>query len=259
MACLAWRQWSKPVGAAIKKQELKAGGVRVRLGEANQHAEFQVTQAVYVFDAYGTLFDVHSAVSRHASTVGPEAARLSEIWRNKQLEYSWVRTLCDRYKDFWTLTTEALDFALAAVPSANREARDTLLDAYMSLDCYGEVQAVLDTLKTGGAKCAILSNGSPKMLESAVTSAGLGPLLDDVFSVDAIKRYKTVTDSYALVTGAYQVEPQAVRFQSSNRWDIAGATAFGFSCNWVNRTGQPDEYADLVPVAVLKDLNGLLA
>lgn len=217
-----------------------------------------MTQAVYVFDAYGTLFDVHSAVSRHAEAVGPQAARLSEIWRNKQLEYSWVRTLTGRYKDFWTLTTEALDFALAAVPDANKGAREALLEAYMALDCYSEVPGILDALKSGGARCAILSNGSPNMLESAVSSAGLEPLLDDVFSVDPIGRYKTVTDTYALVTSKYQVDPQSVQFQSSNRWDIAGATAFGFSCNWINRTGQPDEYTELAPVRVLKDLTGLL-
>lgn len=213
---------------------------------------------IFVFDAYGTLFDVHSAVARHAEAVGPVAARVSEVWRNKQLEYSWVRTLTGRYADFWSLTGQALDFALAVVPGANSGARDALLDAYRTLDCYEEVPKVLAALKAAGAKTAILSNGSPAMLESAVVSAGLDGLLDDVFSVDAVARFKTVPETYAMVTKAHGCGPGEVSFQSSNRWDIAGAAAFGFSCNWINRSGQPDEYADLPPARVLRDLNGLL-
>jgi 2-haloacid dehalogenase len=216
-----------------------------------------MTAAAYVFDAYGTLFDVHSAVARHAGDVGPNAARVSEIWRNKQLEYSWTRTAMDRYRDFWTLTEEALDFALASVPQSNPKAKPALLEAYRSLDCYPEVPEVLSRLKRGNNKLAILSNGSPDMLESAVSSAGIGHLLDDVFSVHALARFKTAPQTYGLVTSAYGVEPQEVSFQSSNRWDVAGAAAFGFRCNWINRSSQPEEYRDLAPVAVLQDLNGL--
>ena len=212
----------------------------------------------FVFDAYGTLFDVHSAVARNAQAVGPASARVSEVWRNKQLEYSWVRTLTGRYLDFWRLTEQALDFALASVPGANAGARDALLDAYRTLDCYEEVPKVLSALKAAGAKTAILSNGSPPMLESAVVSAGLEGLLDDLFSVDAVSMFKTVPQAYALVAQAHGCVPGEVSFQSSNRWDIAGAAAFGFSCNWINRSGQPEEYADLPPARVLRDLNGLL-
>jgi len=217
-----------------------------------------MTTGAFVFDAYGTLFDVHSAVARHAQEVGPSSARLSEIWRNKQLEYSWIRTMTGRYRDFWNLTEEALDFAFAAVPDANSGARAELLDAYMSLDCYAEVPQVLKLLKDSGAKCAILSNGSPDMLGSAVKSAGLEQLLDDQFSVDAVGRFKTVSETYAMVTESYGIEPGDVQFQSSNRWDVAGATAFGFVCNWINRTGQPDEYDDMRPARILKDLGGLI-
>ncbi len=217
-----------------------------------------MSYAAYVFDAYGTLFDVHSAVARHAGEVGPQAARVSEIWRNKQLEYSWTRSGMDGYRDFWTLTGEALDFALASVPGANAGAREKLMEAYETLDCYGEVAEVLQALKAGGTKLAILSNGSPGMLESAVTSAGIDHLLDNVFSVEAVGVFKTVPKTYAMVTDAYGIAPGEVSFQSSNRWDIAGAAAFGFECRWINRTGQPDEYTDLKPVAVLKDLRGLL-
>ena len=211
----------------------------------------------YVFDAYGTLFDVHSAVSRHSGMVWENPARVSEVWRNKQLEYSWVRTGMDRYKDFWSLTAEALDFALAAVPGSNPGCRSTLLDAYMTLDCYPEVPDVLGKLQAEGARTAILSNGSPDMLSAAVRSAGLDPLIDRQFSVDEIGVFKVDPSTYAMVTSEFGLEPADVAFQSSNRWDIAGATAFGFKCHWINRTGQPDEYGDLAPEKVLNDLTGL--
>ncbi|MEM9277420.1 MAG: haloacid dehalogenase type II [Pseudomonadota bacterium] len=212
----------------------------------------------YVFDAYGTLFDIHSAVSRHSEMVGENPARVSEIWRNKQLEYTWVRTGMDRYRDFWELTTDALDFALEAVPGSNADCRKTLLDAYMTLDCYPEVPEVLAKLRETGAKTAILSNGSPDMLSAAVSSAGLADLLDNQFSVDEIGVFKTDSATYAMVTNEYGIQPEDVAFQSSNRWDIAGATAFGFKCHWINRTGQPDEYKDLGPEAVFGDLRGLV-
>ncbi|GIL03293.1 MAG: haloacid dehalogenase [Alphaproteobacteria bacterium] len=217
-----------------------------------------MTHSAYVFDAYGTLFDVHSAVARHADLVGPAAARVSEMWRAKQLEYTWTRSGMGRYRDFWALTEEALDFALAAVPGASRQARARLLEAYQTLDCFGEVSAVLKALKARGARLAILSNGTPAMLAAAARSAGIADLLDDIFSVDTVKVFKTSPKTYALVTQAYGIEPSAVSFQSSNRWDIAGAAAFGFACRWINRSGQPDEYGDLAPVATLGDLSGLV-
>lgn len=214
--------------------------------------------AYFVFDAYGTLFDVHSAVSRFSDVVGPDAARVSEIWRNKQLEYSWTRASMGQYKDFWQLTEEALDFALEFVPSANKAAKPDLLNAYMTLDCYREVFSVLETLRKSGAKTGILSNGSPHMLNSAVKHAGLDILLDNVFSVDEISTFKTMPATYQMVIDAWQVAPDEIQFQSSNRWDIAGAKAFGFKCNWINRTNQPDEYSDLHPDRIMSDLERLL-
>ncbi|MDJ0612491.1 MAG: haloacid dehalogenase type II [Rhizobiaceae bacterium] len=211
----------------------------------------------YVFDAYGTLFDVHSAVSRHSDLVGENPARVSEIWRNKQLEYTWTRSGMDRYVDFWSLTEQALDFALSIVPGSNSDCKKILLDAYMTLDCYPEVPSVLKKLKESGAKTAILSNGSPDMLSAAVNSAGLADLLDHQFSVDEIGVFKTDPSTYAMVTDEYGFQPAEIAFQSSNRWDVAGAVAFGFKCNWINRTGQPDEYLDLGPKRTLNDLNGL--
>jgi len=216
-----------------------------------------MSHAAYVFDAYGTLFDVHAAVRRHAEKLGPDSQRLSSLWREKQLEYSWVRALMGQYKDFWVLTQEALDTAFALVPSADKSLKDELLNAYWTLDCYPEVPEVLTQLKATGAKLAILSNGSPEMLDAAVKAAGLAELLDDVFSVDELKTFKTDHKVYELATFAYRIYPDAVSFQSSNRWDIAGATSFGFRTVWMNRTGMPEEYTDLAPAAVLSDLTGL--
>ncbi|MCR9139001.1 MAG: haloacid dehalogenase type II [Alphaproteobacteria bacterium] len=213
--------------------------------------------AAYVFDAYGTLFDVHAAVRRHASDVGPQGQRLSEIWRQKQLEYSWVRALMGEYQDFWTLTEQALDYALAAVPEVDAAHREKLLETYWKLDCYDEVPVVLKSLKDRGAKLAILSNGSPEMLESAVKNAALDTILDDIFSVDELRTFKTVPEVYELVTTSYRLYPETVSFQSSNRWDIAGARSFGFRTVWINRASAPDEYKDLSPDMVLPNLQRL--
>ena len=211
----------------------------------------------YVFDAYGTLFDVHSAVARHSANVGDNPGRVSEVWRNKQLEYTWTRSGSGHYKDFWTLTAEALDFALKSVPGSNMECAKELLDAYLSLDCYQEVPEVLRQLKENGHRTAILSNGSPDMLSAAVNSAGISELVDTQFSVDSIGIFKTDPATYALVTDEYDIAPHEVAMHSSNRWDIAGAKAFGFHCFWINRTNQPDEYFDLAPEKILTDLNGI--
>jgi 2-haloacid dehalogenase len=211
----------------------------------------------FVFDAYGTLFDVHAAVARHAAAVGPEAARLSEIWRAKQLEYSWVLSLARRYEPFWTLTERALDYALARCPSVERGVRAALLDAYRRLDAYPEAVGVLMRLRERGLATGILSNGSPEMLASAVASAGLADLLDHVLSVDAVGVFKTDPRTYALVTGAFGCNPGGIVFVSSNRWDVAGAAAFGFRSVWVNRAGLPDEYGELPPAATVRDLSAL--
>lgn len=213
--------------------------------------------AAYVFDAYGTLFDVHAAVRKHAAAIGPDGQLLSEIWRAKQLEYSWVRTLMGAYTDFWQLTEQALDYAYSRVPSANKALRTDLLHAYMYLDCYPEVPSVLKSLKMSGAKLAILSNGSPSMLEAAVRSAALDTVLDEVFSVDRVRRFKTDPAVYEMVTSAWRLYPEAVSFQSSNRWDIAGATRAGFRTVWINRADMPDEYPDLPPGLILPSLEAL--
>ncbi len=213
--------------------------------------------AAYVFDAYGTLFDVHAAVRRHAGLVGPQGQAFSDLWRAKQLEYSWTRALMGAYQDFWALTEQALDYAFQKFSDVDPALRAQLLESYWKLDCYPEVPMVLKTLKAGGAKIAILSNGSPAMLQSAVKNAALEHIIDDVFSVDDLKTFKTAPEVYDLVTTCYRLYPNAVSFQSSNRWDIAGATKFGFRTVWINRNGLPDEYTDLTPSLILPTLNTL--
>jgi 2-haloacid dehalogenase len=158
---------------------------------------------------------------------------------------------------FLALTEEALDHAFERVPSADKSLRPQLLDAYFRLDCYPEVPAVLKALKATGARVAILSNGSVKMLDSAVSNAALDTVIDDVFSVDELKTFKTDPAVYDMVTTAYRLYPGAVSFQSSNRWDVAGATKFGFRTIWINRARMPDEYRDLSPSLILPDLNGV--
>ncbi len=213
---------------------------------------------VYVFDAYGTLFDVHSAVARYKSEIGEHAERMSELWRVKQLEYTWTRTLMSEYRDFRTLTAQALDYAAARFGGISPALREKLLAAYEKLDAYPDVEPVLRKVKDEGARTAILSNGTPGMLKSAVDSAGLAALLDAVLSIDAVGRFKTAPETYALVGEAFNIPPSAVSFQSSNRWDVAGAQKFGFRTVWINRAGLPDEYPDLPPSAALRSLDGLL-
>jgi 2-haloacid dehalogenase len=215
--------------------------------------------SIFVFDAYGTLFDVHAAIARHREAAGPDADRLSELWRSKQLEYTWTLTLAGQYVDFWTLTERALDFALARVPSVDKALKPRLLDAYRTLDAFPDARATLEELKARGRQTAILSNGTPRMLETAVKAASLGAVLDKVLSVDSIRIYKPRREVYQLVTDAFAIAPGEVTFVSSNRWDVMGASAFGFRAAWINRSGMPEEYADLAPIAVLRDLRGLAA
>ena len=213
----------------------------------------------FVFDAYGTLFDVHAAISRHRAEAGADADRMSEIWRAKQLEYTWTLTLSGQYAEFWTLTERALDFALARLPSVPKALKPRLLEAYFKLDAFPDARAALRGLKERGHNTAILSNGSPAMLKGAVEAAGIGGDLDAVLSVDAIRIYKPRPEVYRLVTDHFKIAPGDVSFVSSNRWDVMGAAAFGFRPFWVNRAKMPDEYIDHAAKRTFSDLNGLLA
>lgn len=205
---------------------------------------------VAVFDAYGTLFDVHSAVARLADALGPEASRISAVWRQKQLEYSWTYALMQRYVDFWQLTRDALDFALASVGRQGDVMRDRLLDAYRTLDAYADVPAALDGYHRRGFRVAVFSNATPEMLDRALDAARLRGQIDAVFSVHSLGRYKPDARVYAAAAKAFGVAPAAIAFHSSNAWDAAGATASGWNTRWINRAGGPAEYPSLAVPAV---------
>jgi 2-haloacid dehalogenase len=210
-----------------------------------------------VFDAYGTLLDVHSAVRRHADAIGAHAERLSELWRTKQLEYTWIHAARGGRATFRELTEEALDYAAARTGGLGSARRADLLAAYERLSPYREVQTVLSALKSKGHPLAILSNGDPDQLATAVTAAGIDRLLDAVISIAEAGPFKPHPSVYALATTRFAATPAEVMFVSSNRWDVAGAKSFGFTTVWVNRGGLPDEYPGLPADRVLADLNPL--
>jgi len=218
-----------------------------------------ISPPIFIFDAYGTLLDVHAAIARCRAEAGPEADRLSAIWRTKQLEYSWTLTLAGHYVDFWTLTERALDYALALVPSVDKGLKTRLLEAYFKLDAFPDALPALRALKAKGHKTGTLSNGSPDMLKGAVDAAGLTSDLDAVLSVDVLKMFKPRPEVYGLVTECFKCTPSDVTFVSSNRWDVMGATAFGFRALWINRAKMPDEYPEFPPKQVLADLSALAA
>lgn len=214
--------------------------------------------SIFVFDAYGTLFNVHAAIIR-CGQAGPDAERMSEIWRTKQLEYTWTLTLAGHYADFWILTERALDFALARVPAVDKALKPKLLEAYFQLDAFPDARTALRALKAKGHRTGILSNGSPKMLKGAVDAAQIGADLDAVLSVDVLKMFKPRPEVYRLVTDYYKCPPRDVTFVSSNRWDVMAATSVGFNGVWINRGKMPDEYLDFPPKTVLQDLSSLAA
>ncbi len=194
-----------------------------------------------VFDAYGTLFNVHSAVAENQEAVGESADRVSAMWRRKQLEYTWLRSLMGRYVDFEQVTADALNYALETFNKNDSMLHSKLMGAYRSLSCYSEVPGVLKKLGEAGLQRAILSNGSPEMLTAAVNSSGLGDSFESVISVDELKIYKPTPIVYQRCCDQLDVSPGEVLFHSSNAWDAVGAKSFGFNVAWINRFGQPRE------------------
>jgi 2-haloacid dehalogenase len=215
---------------------------------------------VAVFDAYGTLLDVHSAMARHAGKIGPDWQRVSQDWRQKQLEYTWIRSLAGpaHHRDFSVLTDAALAFVAARHGIADPALLADLRAAYPTLDAYPEVPAMLARLRAAGWRTAILSNGAPAMLAEGVAAAGLSDLLDAILSVEAVGVFKPDARVYRLATEHFGVAPGDVVFVSSNAWDAFGALEFGFRVVWVNRAGQPDEYGLRERVKEVADLAGLL-
>ena len=206
---------------------------------------------VSVFDAYGTLLDVHSAVLRHAGTIGPEAARLADLWRTKQLEYTWVLNGIGRYAPFDALTEQALHHAADVVGGVPKEMRETLLGAYADLEPYDDAGPALERLKSAGHDVVVFSNANGAMLSRALASACLDRLVDHVVSVDRIETFKPDPRTYALLD---RWRANDLTFHSSNRWDVAGAVAAGLDAIWVNRCRAPDEYGAFAPVATVASL-----
>ena len=210
-----------------------------------------------VFDAYGTLFDVAAAAERCRAALGDAAGPLAALWREKQLQYTWLRGLMGEHADFWQVTGEALDYAMGALSLDDRDLRVRLMDLYLALDAYAEVEPVLKRLKAAGMKTAILSNGSPKMLAAAVASAGLADSLDAVLSVEEVGVFKPHPDVYRLGVDRLGLPAAEMAFHSANAWDAAAAAHFGYRAVWINRFGQPPERMPGTPAAELDSLDGV--
>jgi 2-haloacid dehalogenase len=212
---------------------------------------------VVAFDAYGTLFDVHSVIACCDRKFPGRGAELSKVWRSRQLEYTWLRSLMGQYEDFWKVTESALVFACRSLNLAcPRQTRQELMESYLRLAIFSEVKWAL--AKLSQYKLAILSNGSPKMLAAAVENAGLKSIFSDVISVDEVKTYKPSPRAYALVSQHLRVPDGAVAFVSSNFWDVAGAKSFGFWTSWVNRSKLLEDELGVRPDAKVDNLDGLV-
>jgi len=210
-----------------------------------------------VFDAYGTLFDVHSAVGKHRARLGDVADQVSAVWRTKQLEYTWLRSLMGRHADFWQVTREALDFAFEMHAVKDSELGADLMEAYLQLTCYPEVPAALAELKERGFQIAILSNGTLAMLEAAVKNSRLEEVIPQIFSVETAGVFKPDPRVYQIAVDELSLKPEEIVFQSSNAWDAAGAAAFGLKVAWINRFGQSPERLPGKPQVEIKDLSEL--
>jgi len=216
-----------------------------------------MAQIIHLFDAYGTLFDVHSAVARLKAEIGPSAGRLSEIWRGKTLEQTWIYSLAGKPASFRKCLKNGLDFAISATGPLSPELRGRLLEAYDSLSAFPEVKDALIGLKRKKSRLAILSNGDPDLLDAAVRSAGLQDHFDHVLSASEAGIFKPSARIYRLAMTKFGAAREEITFVSSNRWDVAGASAFGFKAIWVNRSHAPDEYLDMPAAAIVQDLHGL--
>jgi 2-haloacid dehalogenase len=216
-----------------------------------------------VFDAYGTLFDFASAAARCADVLGDKAKALTPLWRDKQLQYTWLRAAQNRHADFWQVTGDALDFALETLGVADGQGalRQRLMDCYLTLDAFPEVPAMLPRLKAAGFATAILSNGTPAMVAAAVEHAGIGAALDHVLTVEEVGVFKPAPAVYQLAVDRVGVPKAAIAFMSSNAWDIHAASAFGLRTVWCNRGHQPRERLPGAPdreIATLAELPALL-
>ncbi len=212
-----------------------------------------------VFDAYGTLFDFNSAADRCRDVLGDKADELSVVWRTKQLQYTWLRGLMGKHKSFWEVTGDALDFAMDTVGVRDDALRERLMGLYYNIEAFPKVPEVLKTLKDAGVATAILSNGSPDMLEGAVQHTGIGEFVDAVLSVEEVGVFKPHPSVYDIPTKHFGVSHGEISFQSSNAWDAVGAATFGMRVVWCNRYGQRPERLTAEPDAEITTLSELPA
>lgn len=218
-----------------------------------------MTITTCVFDAYGTLFDVAAAAREAAAEPGREAfaekwPAIAKTWRLKQLQYTWLRATAGVHQDFWTVTQDGLDYALEEQGIDDAELRERLLQLYWELSAYPEVPEMLRALKTQGMNTAILSNGTPDMLEGAVSAAGIGDVLDVSLSVQSLGVYKPARPVYGLVGEYFGCASREVLFVSSNCWDACAASGYGFRAVWANRANEPMDRLPWKPAHVVQDL-----
>lgn len=211
-----------------------------------------------VFDAYGTLFDFTSAAARSRDALGDRAQSLTALWRDKQLQYTWLRGLQGIHANFWQVTGDALDFAMETLGMVDAGLRRQLMDLYLTLDPFPEVAETLRALKQAGLRTAILSNGTPQMLDAAIRNARIDHLLDAVISVEEVGVYKPHPKVYQQAVDRLGLGPASISFQSSNAWDAYAASAFGMRVVWCNRYKQRPERLPGGPDAVISSLSELL-
>ena len=214
------------------------------------------TKAI-VFDAYGTLFDVNSAAEKCKDKIGDKWESFANFWRTTQLEYTWLRSLMKRHKDFWTITEDSLDKSMK-VFGIDKSMKNDLLNLYKILSPYPEVKEVLVALKKRDVKLAILSNGTPALLNELVKSNNLNNLFDDLFSIEEVKIYKPDSKVYALPIKKYKIEPHEITFLSANTWDVSGGGNYGYNSIWVNRNKSKFDNLDYQPVNEIGNLSQLL-
>ena len=214
------------------------------------------TKAV-VFDAYGTLFDVNSAAKKCKNKIGDKWEMFANFWRTTQLEYTWLRSLMKRHKDFWQITEDSLDKSMS-VYNIDKSLRDDLLNLYKVLSPYPEVEEVLKSLKKKNLKLCILSNGTPELLNELVSSNNLKNLFDKIFSIEEVKVYKPDARVYELPIKKFNIQPKEITFLSANTWDVSGGGNYGYNSIWVNRNNSQFDFLDYQPKNEISNLSHLL-
>ena len=210
-----------------------------------------------IFDAYGTLFDVNSAAEKCKSKIGDKWENFANYWRKTQLEYTWLRSLMDRHKDFWQITEDSLDKSMKTF-KIDIEMKNELLNLYKVLSPYPEVKETLEKLKEKKYKLAILSNGTPSLLHELVNNNNLKNLFDDIFSIEDVKVYKPSSKVYEIPIKKYNIKNEEVAFLSANTWDVSGGGNYGFTSIWVNRNNNIFDNLDYKPIKQITGLNQLL-